>query len=61
MSTGILGYSEISNADLDKTIYEYQQTEELMYGISMVTGYLKFIQILVQQHSITESLSGSHL
>ena len=53
----VLGYSNISDDELDRFISEYRQAHGVMCGRSMVTGYLKSIGINVQQHRVTQSLA----
>ena len=53
----VLGYSNISDDELDRFVSEYRQVHGVMCGRSMVTGYLKSIGINVQQHRVTQSLA----
>ena len=53
----VLGYSNISDNELDRFVSEYRQAHGVMFGRSMVTGYLKSIGINVQQHRVTQSLA----
>ena len=53
----VLGYSNVSDDELDSFISEYRQAYCLMCRSSMVTGYLKFIFINTQQHRMTQSIA----
>ena len=53
----VLGYSNISDDELDRFVSKYRQAHGVMCGRSMVTGYLKSIGINVQQHRVTQSLA----
>jgi len=52
----VLGYSTLSNDELDSLILEYRKKHGIACGRSMVIGYLKSLKIRIQQHRITESL-----
>ena len=53
----VLGYSNIYDNELDRFVSEYHQAHGVMFGRLMVTGYLKSIDINVQQHRVTQSLA----
>ena len=53
----VLGYSNVSDDELDSFISEYRQAYCLMCRSSMVTGYLKSIFINAQQHRVTQSIA----
>ena len=53
----VLGYSKISDEELDKLIFEYKQKHGIACGRSMVLGYLKSCNLRIQQHRVTQSLT----
>ena len=53
----VLGYSNVSDDELDSFVSEYRQAHCLMCRSSMVTGYLKSIFINAQQHRVTQSIA----
>ena len=53
----VLGYSNISDNELDRFVSGYRQAHVVMCGRSMMTGYLKSIGVNVQQHRVTRSLA----
>ena len=55
----VLGYSNISDDELDKSVSEYRQAHGVMCGRSVVTGYLKSIGINVHQHRVKTVISKS--
>jgi len=54
--TGITGYSDISDEELDQKIKEIKNLHGLMTGRSMIAGYLKSHGIRVTQNQIRKSL-----
>lgn len=52
----VLGYSKLSDEELDKLIFEYKQKHGVACGRSMVLGYLKSCNLRIQQHRVTQSL-----
>ena len=54
--TDLVRFSKISNDELDKLIWDYQNIHGFACGHSMILGHLNSIEIKVQQKRVTESL-----
>ena len=54
--TDLVGFSKISNDELDNLIRDYRNIHGLACGRSMILGHLNSIGIKVQQKRVTESL-----
>jgi len=52
----IVGFSELTDEELDQKVSTYCQTHGLAVGRSMIMGYLKSEGIRIQQRRVTESL-----
>ena len=54
--TDVVGFSKISNGELDNLIRDYRNIHGFACGRSMILGHLNSIGIKVQQKRVTESL-----
>ena len=52
----LVGFSKVSNDELDNLILDYRNKHGLACGRSMISGHLNSIGIKVQQKRVTESL-----
>ena len=64
--TDLVGFSKISNDELDNLIQHYRNIHGLVYGPSMILGHLHSTGIEVQQKRVMESfvrvnLNGCHM
>ena len=53
----LLGYSNITDGELDRSVRDFKLSHGISVGRSLVTGHLHSLGIRVQQKRVTESLS----